>query len=125
MRAMMQKYYLSFTSYRHVHFELSSISRELNNIFGLQMMIQTAMYHLCTVHYILSFYQLVILVRSNSTYVSVIRVFCFFLWALRCMINIIIFNYICEGVSAKVKFADSLKKLMRMISFSFKTTLGC
>lgn len=77
MRAMMQKYYLSFTSYRHVHFELSSISRELNNIFGLQMMIQTAMYHLCTVHYILSFYQFVILVRSNSTYVSVIRVFCF------------------------------------------------
>lgn len=107
----MRKYHLSFTLYRHLHFELSSILRELNIVFYMQMMAQVMLFHLSTVHFIIDFYRYVVSINIDTIYSSTINALTLLTWIFRYVIDIIIFNYICEGVCMKVKSKDSLEKL--------------
>lgn len=108
-----RKYYLLFVFYRHAHFELSSILCQLNIVFGLQMMIQVALFHLSAAHFIITFYQFILSININTTYIFTINVISFFLWAAKCIIDLIVFNYICEEVCTKVKAEDSLENLRK------------
>lgn len=89
---------------RHIHFELSSISRELNTIFGLQMMIQVVSFHLCAVQFTIELYDNIVLLKTHFTYSTAINIACTFLWTVRCIVDIIVFNYICAKVCIKVTF---------------------
>lgn len=50
--------------------------------------------------------------KTHFTYESAVNIFCGFLWVVRCILDIIVYNYTCEGVCTEVKFGDSLEKLM-------------
>lgn len=100
------KRHLLFVLYRHVHFELSSISCEISRIFGLQIMMYVVMFHFGILQLIIELYDNIVLMQNNS--MSVFDIFCIFIWALRCFSEIVILNYICEGVCMKVKRELSL-----------------
>lgn len=108
MRKVMRKYRLSFSFYRHVHFELSSILREFNTIFGLQMVLQLVSLHFCGVFFFIRCYQIF---TSEKTHLFVIDVVYMISWALRCLLDIIVLNHTCEIVCKKVNFRDILEKL--------------
>lgn len=99
--------------YRHVHFELSSILRELNTIFGLQTVMQVAMLHLVAVHFVIQFYRNITSVKTHLTYITIVDILCIFMWTVRCIIDVIVFNHTCEIACAKVNFENICKELCK------------
>lgn len=75
------------------------------------MMIQTVMFHLIIVEFIIAFYLDIISLKIHFTRISLVTVICTFFWITRFTLEIIFFNHICEGVCAKVKFEDFFIKM--------------
>lgn len=118
IRKVIRKYRLY---YRHLHFELSSILREFNTIFGLQMVMQLILLHVSGVHLVLRFYHII---TTERTYSFAIHFSSMALYALRCIVDIITLNHICEEVCMKVKFADILEKLCEINFFIYEDACG-
>lgn len=99
---MIQKYHLSDTFHRYIHLELCSISRELNTIFGLQMVMQAVAFDVFTVQIIYECYAMMTVLYNDFTYGKLIDFSGIYLWITFNTVKMIVFNYICEGVCTKV-----------------------
>jgi len=93
------KYHLSDTFRRHIHLKLCSISRELNMIFGLQMMMQVIAFHIFTVQII---YQCYVTMIADFTHEKLLNLLSIYFWIIIIIIKMIILNYICERICNKV-----------------------
>ncbi|KAM0734580.1 hypothetical protein ACS0PU_011399 [Formica fusca] len=85
----------------HIHLELSSISRELNTIFGFHMAIQTTTIQIATIQLAIAFYKAVMVISTYSTFLMTINILLTLIWAITNIIKIIIFNCVCEGICTK------------------------
>lgn len=99
---MILKYHLSNTFHRHIHLDLCSITRELNIIFGLQMVMQAVAFHVFTVQIIYECYAITVILYNDFTYEKLIDFFGIYLWIAFNTVKMIVFNYICERVCTKV-----------------------
>jgi len=101
---VIQKYRLSGTFCRHIHLNLCSILRELNTIFGMQMVMQAVAFHVFTVQIIYECYVTMIILYDNFTYGNLVDFSCICFWIIINTIKIFVFNYTCERVCVKVHY---------------------
>lgn len=68
------------------------------------MMIQVAMFHLIIVDFIIDIHNVISIKNHFTNFTLLVDIVTSILWATRCILEIIVFNYICERVYMKVKF---------------------
>ncbi|XP_032682001.1 uncharacterized protein LOC116849189 [Odontomachus brunneus] len=105
----------------HVHFELCSISRELSTIFGLQMVMQIAVFHLSAMHFFLELYPIILSITTNFTYNVLVEFFVILSWTARCILDIIIFGYVCEKACTKANRVETFLDRLANVTFDVET----
>lgn len=106
--------------HRHLHLELHKISREVNSIFEIEMTFKMV----CYFGFIAEFFRelfTAIFVRDYSTSERIMFVTIIILWLAWYIFRILLINYICERVSAKVLILHSNSK--HTVEFFFQTIL--
>lgn len=96
----------SFKEYvfnRHLHLELSRLTRELNLIFTVQLTFEMATYLLYLTSLIYYLYWMIIQEEREKLY-TFYDWFSIILWVSLFLVRLYIVNYICEYVTVKVKF---------------------
>ncbi|KAL0108315.1 hypothetical protein PUN28_015092 [Cardiocondyla obscurior] len=86
----------------HIHFELCSISYDLNTVFGWQMASHVVAFHIFTVHVIYNLYIIIVEIYTKC-YDRIVDVYCMCFWIIVSITKMVVFNYICEEVCTKVK----------------------
>ncbi|XP_071631945.1 uncharacterized protein [Temnothorax longispinosus] len=105
----------------HIHLELCSISRELNTIFGSQMVMQAIAFHVFTVQIIYECYITMMMLHNNFTYEKLIDSAGIYLWILINTIKMIVLNYICERVCAKANRTETFLNRLTNLTFDVET----
>lgn len=109
----MQKCHLLITIYRHIHLELSSITRKLNLICEVQMVMLITALHLSIIFCILEFYDNIGSIKIAFSYNYAVSIFCTSFWIAKCILGLVLFNHICEGVCTQVKYKNFSKQLYK------------
>lgn len=88
---------------RHVHLQLSLLSRELNKVFSLQMTLEMASLFAISVKQLFEIHNIFV-DRDKDTLHQVVANLSIYIWTGMFTAKLFALNYICQNVSDKVTF---------------------
>ncbi|XP_029160013.1 uncharacterized protein LOC114932009 [Nylanderia fulva] len=102
----------------HLHSQLYRIARDINDLFKMQMTVQTMSYFITLTTMFYYQYHIILCVLYNNNIVYWKFFLCTSIWCVFDLIRLISFNCICESVSAKAQKTEGIiQKLTNIICF--------